>query len=294
MKYIQSSPINFTDPDAGRSSSGHKFHNWITGLYLSKLFDLEYIYSPFTEDAERYDTFLNLHTAYRTPSQIQPSGIVELGTPEFCHNDELPHTLYYESIERIKTIIEESPDGTLFRLGHNPFPGLLTQYCNTVTEELQQAYWALDREIELQYNLNKHSVAIHIRRGDISVNRNPDRWLDLHYYAKIIDRFNSQLGEQNIDIHIFSEGRPQDFEALVRDNVTLQLGGSDLEAFHHMCAADILITGQSSFSIMASYFNKGTTVYTPLKNFMFNWDDDQRLPIYSIDFNLIKTKLNVK
>ena len=294
MKYIQSAPIHFTDPDAGRSSSGHKFHNWITGLYLSKLFDLEYVYSPFTEDAERYEAFLNLHTAYRSTDQISNTSVVELGTPELCHNDELDHIHYYQSIERIREVIESSSDETLFKLGHNPFPGLLTQYYSKVVEELQQAYWSLDRGIDLKYESSKVSIAIHIRRGDINASKNPDRWLDLDYYAGIIDKFNSELGLELLDIHIFSEGQPEDFKVLVRENITLQLGGSDLEAFHHMCAADILITGQSSFSIMASYFNRGTIICTPLKNLMYKWEDAQRMHIDRIDFNSLRRSFNVR
>lgn len=290
MKYIQSAPIPFTDPDAGRSSSGHKFHNWITGLYLSKLFDLEYIYSPFTQDAERYDAFLNLHSRYRSAAEVNITSIVELGTPELCHSEKLDHRYYYESIQQIKTIVGNYPDGTLFRLGHNPFPGLLTQYYVEVMPELQQAYWSLDRGIDLEYNPAKVSIAIHIRRGDINLNKNPDRWLDLEYYSTIIDKINSELTLKALDIHIFSEGQAEDFKSLIRDNVTLQLGGSDLEAFHHMCAADILVTGQSSFSIMASYFNRGVTIYTPLKNFMYKWEDDKHMHIDKIDFNLLKTR----
>jgi len=290
MRYIQSAPIDFTDPDVGRSSSGHKFHNWITGLYLSKLFDLEYIYSPFTGDAERYETFLNLHSAYRNITQITPTLVINVGTPEFCHNDELDHALYTNSITALETIIENSPDGTLFRLGHNPFPGLLTQYYSQVVEELQQVYWSLDRGIELKYNSDKVSVAIHIRRGDINASKNPDRWLDLEYYASIIDKFNLELN--SLDIHIFSEGQPEDFKVLMRENVTLQLGGSDLEALHHMSAADILVTGQSSFSIMASYFNRGVTIYTPLKNLMYNWNDEQRMHIDKIDFKSLKKRFD--
>lgn len=290
MKYIVSRPIDFTDPDIGRSSSGHKFHNWITGLYLSKLYDLEYIYSPFTEDAERYESFLNLHTGYKKLSDIQFDKVYPISL-NFCHDETLPQTIYYESLERFGNFVSTLPHGAVIDLGHNPFPGMLTQHYEKVIPELQKAYWSLTRRISLFFNENKKNVAIHIRRGDISLNNNPDRWLDLTHYRNIIWNLNRELGKNTIEIYVFSEGRPEEFEDLAADNVNLVLGGSDLAALHHMCSADILVTGQSSFSIMAAYFNKGTTIYTPLKNFMYGWNNDNVMPYDKVDY--IKLKQNL-
>jgi len=290
MKYIISSPIPFTDPDLGRSSSGHKFHNWITGLYLSKLFNLEYIYTPFTQDAERYENFLNLHTGYRHLSDIGPVKAYTT-THDFCHDDAMYEGFYVKSLKRFEQFIASIPEGSLINLGHNPFPGMLTQHYEQVIPELQKAYWKLDRNINLIYLKDKVSVAIHIRRGDINFNNNPDRWLDLTHYRNIIGNLNRELGENNLDICIFSEGQPEDFKDLATSNVRIILGGSDLVAIHHMCSADILVTGQSSFSIMAAYFNKNFVIYTPLKNFMYKWGNERIMPYTEISYHTLKTKL---
>lgn len=290
MKYIRSRPIEFTDPDAGRSSSGHKFHNWLTGLYLSKLFDLEYIYSPFTQDAERYDSFLNLSAGYKKIADVSPSGIFNVPSFEFCHNDSLTEDIYKENLERFARYVEMLPDESLIDLAHNPFPGMLTQHYELIIPELQNLYWNKDRDAFL-YKAGTVNVAIHIRRGDINLNNNPDRWLDLTHYRNIIDNLNGELGRDNITIYVFSEGKAEEFIDLAEENVFLVLGGSDLEAVHHMCAADILVTGQSSFSIMAAYFNKNFTVYTPLKNFMYKWGNDKIMHYKNVNYDNLRTNL---
>jgi hypothetical protein len=292
MKYIQSSPINFTDPDIGRSSSGHKFHNWITGLYLAKLFNLEYVYSPFTKDAERYESFLNLNSEYKTIQDISFNYVHNLEPIEFCHDDKLDHQIYFKNIEYVQNIVNSLPDDSLIKLADNPFPGLLTQHYNLIKPELQKSYWGVDRDIQLNFIPNKINVAVHIRRGDINLSRNPDRWLELDYYVEILNNLNKELGKDNLNILIFSEGKVDDFKQLFNSNVSFQLGGSDLEALHHMCSADILITGQSSFSIMASYFNKNFIIYTPLKNLMYNWGDEYVMRFDQINYQNIKNKFN--
>lgn len=290
MKYIRSKPIEFTDPDAGRSSSGHKFHNWLTGLYLSKLFNLEYIYSPFTQDAERYESFLNLHTGYRKITDISPCGIFNVPSFEFCHNDSLSENVFEENLNRFARYVDMLPEEGLIDLAHNPFPGMLTQHYELIIPELQKAYWSKNREAFL-YKVEAINVAIHIRRGDISLNNNPDRWLDLTHYKNIIENINRELGRDNVMIFVFSEGEVEEFEDLAEENVLLVLGGSDLEAVHHMCAADILVTGQSSFSIMAAYFNKNFTIYTPLKNFMYKWGNDRIMHYKNVNYNTLRAKL---
>ena len=290
MKYIRSRPIEFTDPDAGRSSSGHKFHNWLTGLYLAKLYNLEYIYSPFTQDAERYENFLNLSKGYKKITDINPIGIFNVPSFQFCHDDSLSEEVFKENLNRFAQYVEMLPEGGLIDLAHNPFPGMLTQHYELVIPELQKLFWGFDRNTNL-YERGDINVAVHIRRGDINLNSNPDRWLDLMHYANIIQNLNRELGRDNIKIYVFSEGQYDDFTDLADENVYLILGGSDLEAVQHMCAADILVTGQSSFSIMAAYFNRNFTIYTPLKNFMYKWGNDRIMHYKKVNYDLLREKL---
>jgi len=293
MKYIQTPPIDFRDPDINRSSSGHKFHNWITGLFLAKKFDLKYIYSPFTRDAARYEDFLGLSNGYASYDSVKEKSVVNIPTMDLCHESSTPDSTYQNSMNMIETMIDNIPDESVIIYGPNPFPGKLTQYYNLIKPEIQKLYWSVKRDIHLKYKSNKISVAVHIRRGDISKNNNADRWIEFDHYMKIINNLNSNIGNENLDIHIFSEGTVADFSIFNQENVTLQLNGSDLEALHHMCSADILVTGQSSFSIMAAYFNMNFIVYTPLKNFMHNWADMKTMKYSEIDYKRIKRKYNV-
>jgi hypothetical protein len=113
-------------------------------------------------------------------------------------------------------------------------------------------------------------IGIHIRRGDINKNKHFGRWRDLEFYKKVISFLKKEYGDYKI--YIFSEGKKENFKTLDEDNVFFILNENDIKSFLGLCSVDILVTGLSSFSIMASYFNDGIIYYDKLKNFTL-WEN---------------------
>ena len=58
-----------------------------------------------------------------------------------------------------------------------------------------------------------------------------------------------------------------------------------------MCFSDILVTGQSTYSILASYLNKNIVIYTPLKDYMYNWQDELVYTYDNINFTKARESL---
>jgi len=311
MKYISSRPVIGSDFDC--SSVGHNFVNSITGLLLSKRFNLEYIHTPFQGDSARFNEFLNFSSVWKQKTDINPSKIT---------NDLVNSRHYFDSEDKFYNIqnqIDSYPDNTLINLPQDSFPGVLTQYYNDIIPDLQKAYWTKQRDIPLVFDGNKISVAIHIRRGwSIRPQDHPSRWTNLDYYINIINNLNNVFGIENLDIHIFTDilygysktyqtdggTLKEDYKTLLKENVTLHLGGnneSDFSDFHNMCSADILVTAKSSFSYMAAYITKGSVIFTPFygaggdvqyeKQYTHKWGDDRILLGDNLDFKLLKKRI---
>jgi hypothetical protein len=142
------------------------------------------------------------------------------------------------------------------------FPGALIRNTEWICEKLQTSYWK--NNIPYEFNKGKTSVCIHIRRGDITEQHNSDRWKSNSHYLNIINDLKKVLF--NPEFFIISEGEVGNFEEF-KEDCTLILNGSDINAFHMLASADVLVTGQSTFSTIIAYINKGKIIYTPCLNF---------------------------
>ena len=48
------------------------------------------------------------------------------------------------------------------------------------------------------------------------------------------------------------------------ENIKIHFDDLDtFDTFHHLCKADVLVMGSSSFSILAAFYNKNTIIYLP-------------------------------
>ena len=124
---------------------------------------------------------------------------------------------------------------------------------------------------------NKLNIAIHIRvhnpkdlqeyKKDFETTTG--RFFnDYKKYTEIINKLLSEHtgNESNIDIHIFSQDNFDIKYKSLRElpNVKVHLDEIDaFDTFHHMCSADILVIGSSSFSYLAGIYNKNKVMYIP-------------------------------
>lgn len=146
-------------------------------------------------------------------------------------------------------------------------------YYGAVQKDIQKAYDEsnFNRPLDL-FNKDKINIAIHIRvlnhcddECEIQSFENLDGRYEIHddQYVKLINSLRSIY--QNTDIHIFSQSNLlRKYKALVDlNNVYLHLDNDAMETFHHMCNANVLVIGKSSFSYLAGIYNKNKVIYIP-------------------------------
>lgn len=129
---------------------------------------------------------------------------------------------------------------------------------------------------------NKYTVAIHIRRGDVTeINQNKHRYTPNEYYFNVIKEIYSVIPLAMI--FIFSEsksyGNIEDFSEYERKNCVLKLDTSIQTAWNYFINVDMLVMSKSSFSyVPALYRMRDKTVvyedfwYKPLSHWIHTDD----------------------
>jgi len=186
-------------------------------------------------------------------------------------------------------ITENTTEETIFR---NRNPNILYLYFHTfdifyknpeyyfkdIQTDLINVYTEANNHRKLIYNKTKTSIAIHIRvynnydnEGEYEKYSKTDTSKEERYNftADMYENLINQLKEKytNNEIHIFSQEEYFDIKfKKLRDIQDIKLHFDDIDVFdtfHHLCNADVFVTGLSSFSIIAAYYNKNTVIYLP-------------------------------
>lgn len=111
-------------------------------------------------------------------------------------------------------------------------------------------------------NIPSLNIVIHVRRGDVSIKENYNRFThNSEINLKIITLKNLLKNSTYIyKIHLISQGKIEDFLDITNVDC-YHLGCDPIEDFDKMKNADILFTSKSSFSYLAAIFCSGVVIY---------------------------------
>jgi hypothetical protein len=263
MKYIIAQPNSH-----GRV--GHQFHNWILGLVVSKRFNIEFLHTPFSGKSAKWENVLRFNEKYQTKNNVKINKVVNLPDIDVGYKTNLNDDQLEGNLNVWKRIIENADDNTLFVIPYDKFVGCLSGDIHSVAGELRECYWG--DKTKFKYDDEFYNVGVHIRRGDISKARNGARWLELSDYAKLLDTIREKDYGKPLKFHIFSEGNKSMFSELDGDDVNFLLDGSDITALLMMSSVDLLVSGFSTFPMMAAYLNDCPVIYYKLMNYN-KWDN---------------------
>merc|ERR1719483_312027 len=163
------------------------------------------------------------------------------------------------------------------------FYHLISQTC----EFARKQYFSAPKPDLIFYRKNDFNIAIHIRRGDVTVAHNmkhPPKYFKHRYvknaiYEDCISELKmvyKDIGEK-LKFHIFSEGPKEEFQTILdaHSDAILHLY-SDLKlTFHHMVMAHAIVVARSSFSKTAGFLSIGDVFYFKLadKKYGERWQD---------------------
>ena len=120
-------------------------------------------------------------------------------------------------------------------------------------------------------------IAVHIRRGDVSLctNNAMRRYLPNSHYIRLLDEYLETLTTP-YHVTIYSESQKsyapskrqyEGFDEFIARNYTLNLDGNMADVWRDFINADVLITAKSGFSLVPALlrYNRGGVIFTPHK-----------------------------
>ncbi len=227
---------------------GHGVDVWRNGIINAALFGLEYAYTPMVNKA--WEQELGFSENENSVSELKRSGYRVVKLPYYEPDDE-------KSISLIKEITASYRGEKVIFLNEHE------QNCNndffmTGADYMRRKFWAASRREhdKLIYRDGEISVAVHIRRGDVSVGvangqeNMKKRWLSEEYYITVMEKIKEILAGRKMRFYIFSEGVKEDFPLINKmdADICFCLDMGAVDSFIHMCRADLLVVGLSSFS----------------------------------------------
>ncbi|SOD98321.1 hypothetical protein [Spirosoma fluviale] len=264
-KLNKNNVFNLTDsnyysaiPNRG-AGVGHQLANWNAGYWYAHYFGLKFSHTPFS--TKSWEDFLGFgEDEVQTELLLNTKGYTAVRLPLFDENKR-------EEIELTKRIIHSYKNKkVVFIAEQDQFYKEQFGVCDAIKKKF---YAALAREKnQLVYDENVYNVAIHIRRGDITIGQKKGntnhimRWQDNNYFEHVLNNVLKHINtDKEVKIYLFSQGNLNDFKSFIGyKNLTFCLDMSGQDSFLHMVYADLLITSKSSFSYKPALLNNGIKV----------------------------------
>lgn len=245
---------------------GHQLANWIAGYWFARYFEVKYAYSPFTSSAvpfrpNKWDHILGFGEGEISAEQLLKNGYKKVQLPYFDENNKT-------QVNEIKRIIDSyGGEKVVFFTEANQF--YHDQY--GVMDDISRKFFSAParKEDKLIYNPSYYNVAMHIRRQvviDSKVIEEDDatrakRWTGNEYYEEILKNLVKLNVGKPIRIHVFSTGKPEEFELFKQyGDVRICSDLDEYASFIHLVYADLLVTSKSSFSYKPALMSKGIKV----------------------------------
>lgn len=140
-------------------------------------------------------------------------------------------------------------------------------YTEEVLKILRECYYSSPKhDISQTFLKDKYNVAIHIRRGDVfNGGRHGSRYSTNDEYISLLSKHN---WPENVQLHIFSEGKDDDFQDILKiyPYTKLHISKNIQFTFHCLVEADVLIMSKSSFCYSAALLNNKKVIGDFLKS----------------------------
>lgn len=223
-------------------------------MSIAKRFNLNYIHKKITVDHnydndsewdDKWDKFFNISKlSYK--GYVDMSNVITYDSINSNILNNIINTNNVYSICRSFDIIDKEPNA----------------YYKLIQNDIINAYDEVNNNRTLMYLKDKINIALHIRVYNSHDGLDNTRSIikDVEYY-KLINKLKCVYN--NAEIYIFSQKKFDEKYSLLREipDIKIHLDYDTFDTFNHLCKADIIVMGTSSFSYLAGLYNKNTVIY---------------------------------
>jgi len=178
---------------------------------------------------------------------------------------ELPQPMeQFRTLSRMQANLSSNLRGTGVFLNHSFVQGEMivsftrhTELGHYITNRFLQTWRHKSGlgSVPLTFQAGRPSMAVHLRRGDVTPHRYGTRYTPDTFYLAMINRIRLLLS--NVDLHVFSDYFHDDEEETYEDGLgaTLHLQEDITSDWAHFAYADIVILAKSTFSGIPAMLN---------------------------------------
>lgn len=223
----------------------------ISGLAMARLVKCRYLHSPFVsmahaqgshEDwARRWEAFFNFgdgEAFVPLDAELVPLGEAVSDPPAYAGR---PIVV----VARVFGLPGE--EGTRIR--------------DALRSDLRAKYWRSPKAAIPSHRgpSGGFTVAIHVRRGDVTSDNHANRYAPDAVVLRQIARVKQALAPfgKPVTLNLYSEGKEEDFRRFAEAGCRLHVSQDPFETFHNMVTADILLGAYSTFSYVAGHLSDG-------------------------------------
>jgi len=299
MRYIT------VKPHGGWAGIGHQFTNWLVSYVLAKKYELKFVHQPFvgetdgtyaqqgsnafqiTRPVKEWNDFLNFGEGELVLTDL-PTNIETIQLPHMNANI-LDKRKNYEEVEWDhpvfkKYLTENHNENILFKISELEQGQFIAIDWNFYkNNNLKQKYNNSEqiKNFKCYFNKDELNIAITIRRGDVTKDQSYGRWMDLGYYLNIMEILTNIKELKNIVFHIYSWNMPEQERKILLSHqksgkykIQLHINEDVFSTFYHFTKANIFVSSQGAFSLLANYLTDAIKLTTPFDIFWNNFPSD--------------------
>lgn len=289
MSYVISRPWG------GHCGIGHQFQNWLTGYLLASRYGLQFVHSPFCGNTTEpqidtpvwmWEKFLGLGRGFILENEV-PQDVERVALPKINWHESSWDEVTCDHPAWGDVIKDRINDNVLFECAIDQFVGLGWDHFDAEPLRVNYNHARKGWPMTIPFDYNKLNISIHVRRGDVTESgRYRVRWVGNDVYKNVICQLRSQFSD--ISFHIYSDGTRQELSELTDDDTTLHLRTNVFDTFHQMVSSDILMPGQSNFSVLAGHLCSGTIIGRAWSPIWDNFPIGQKFAKVDVDGQFIK------
>jgi len=224
-------------------------------ILFAQEFGITYAHTPFDKiwsdyPSKEWEDFFNLGKDEININEIDKNSlsVVYVNHPFFINFKS--DTLYI--VEHCHSFVDS---GNNSRLYSDIIDRLVEKYQNSSKKNCKSSY-----------KVGKINIAVHVRRGDVSkTGIHSERYTDNLYYRYLLNNIRSTLSSLKINasIHLYSQGKIEDFHELKELDINYHLDECVFTTFNNLVSSDVIIMSKSTYSYSAALLSKAIIIYEP-------------------------------
>lgn len=240
-----------------RDGGGAQLHACISTIVFANSMGIRYHHTPLIKVEHNYNNDPLWEAKWENYLDL-----TNLYSPRLNNQDYLFVDNYHSIVDKIYEAITSKNDLNIRVLYCHGYSDGHPQEFVDVLDNIRNHFF-LRRNPQLVYSPFDFNIAIHMRRGDVTINRWTERYTSSQCIQALINHLRFYFRKARPRFYIFSYSDDDDLKILEDEDVRLFVDMNVFSVMDHLAYADCLVMAKSSMSYVAGMLNRGLVLYQP-------------------------------